>query len=91
MRMAHRIGGVVLLAVGAALLSTTSAFAQSDNDSNFGEGVNSANNWNFTAADVCAQELAVAPALSDWTGNQKNNCSNGNVIDHSGSGTVSPV
>lgn len=23
------------------------------------------------------------PALSDWTGNHKNNCSNGNVIDHS--------
>lgn len=22
--------------------------------------------------------------MSDWTGNHKNNCSNGNVIDHSG-------
>ncbi|MFJ3976497.1 hypothetical protein [Streptomyces sp. NPDC090021] len=40
--------------------------------------------WNFTAADVCIQELAVVPALSDWTGNHRNNCSNGNVIDHSG-------
>ncbi|WP_328946864.1 hypothetical protein OG259_40715 [Streptomyces sp. NBC_00250] len=57
--------------------------AHADNDSNFGSGVNAANNWNFTAADVCIQELAVVPALSDWTGNHKNNCSNGNVIDHS--------
>ncbi|SCE58668.1 hypothetical protein GA0115261_1089711 [Streptomyces sp. OspMP-M43] len=26
----------------------------------------------------------MVPALSDWTGNHRNNCSNGNVIDHSG-------
>jgi len=71
----------------AALCSTTPAFA--DNDSNFGSGVNAANNWNFTAADVCIQELAVVPALSDWTGDHKNNCSNGNVLDHTGS-TMAP-
>ncbi|MFE5487953.1 hypothetical protein [Streptomyces sp. NPDC056527] len=71
------------LLAAAALSAATPAFA--DNDSNFGSGVNAANNWNFTAADVCIQELAVVPALSDWTGNHKNNCSNGNVIDHSGS------
>ncbi|MEU9951342.1 MULTISPECIES: hypothetical protein [Streptomyces] len=69
----------------AALCSATPAFA--DNDSNFSSGVNAANNANFTAADVCIQELAVVPALSDWTGNHKNNCSDGNVIDHSGSTT----
>ncbi|MFI2212481.1 hypothetical protein [Streptomyces sp. NPDC020141] len=70
------------LMAAATVLSATPAFA--DNDHNFGSGVNAANNWNFTAADVCVQELAVVPALSDWTGNHKNNCSNGNVIDHSG-------
>ncbi|MEU1861804.1 hypothetical protein [Streptomyces gardneri] len=72
----------------AALVVASVAFAapaaHADNDTNFGSGVNAANNWNFTAADVCIQELAVVPALSDWTGNHKNNCSNGNVIDHSG-------
>lgn len=73
---------------GAVLALATVALAapaHADNDSNFGSGVNAANNWNFTAADVCIQELAVVPALSDWTGNHKNNCSNGNVIDHTGS------
>ncbi|MGW4840210.1 hypothetical protein [Streptomyces globisporus] len=71
------------LLVSAVLSAATPAFA--DNDSNSDSGVNAANNWNFTAADVCIQELAVVPALSDWAGNHKNNCSNGNVIDHSGS------
>ncbi|WP_406059790.1 hypothetical protein OG462_21375 [Streptomyces sp. NBC_01077] len=73
----------------AALVLAGVAFAapaHADNDSHFGSGVNAANNWNFTAADVCIQELAVVPALSDWTGNHENNCSNGNVIDHSGAG-----
>ncbi|WP_329379667.1 hypothetical protein OG625_13390 [Streptomyces sp. NBC_01351] len=67
----------------AALSLAAPAHADDGNDSNFGSGVNAANNWNFTAADVCVQELAVVPALSDWTGNHKNNCSNGNVINHS--------
>ncbi|MGA4840997.1 hypothetical protein [Streptomyces sp. G45] len=57
--------------------------AHADNDSNFGGGVNAANNWNFTAAAVCLQEVAVVPVLGDWTGDHVNNCSNGNVIDHS--------
>ncbi|MFM9609799.1 hypothetical protein ACSCBZ_03030 [Streptomyces niveiscabiei] len=47
-----------------------------------GPGVDAADNWNFSAGDVCLQEVAVVPALSDWTGNHKNNCSNGNVIGH---------
>ncbi|MFD8206735.1 hypothetical protein ACFV2S_10070 [Streptomyces sp. NPDC059695] len=33
---------------------------------------------------MCVQELAVVPALSDWPGDHKNNCSPGDVIDHSG-------
>ncbi|MFD0354052.1 hypothetical protein ACFVHW_09915 [Streptomyces sp. NPDC127110] len=57
--------------------------AHADTDSNFGGGVNAANNWNFTAAAVCLQEVAVAPVLGDWVGDHANNCSNGNVIDHS--------
>ncbi|MEU8779316.1 hypothetical protein [Streptomyces sp. NPDC048606] len=69
---------LVLAGVGLA------APAHADNDSNFGGGVNAANNWNFTAAAVCLQEVAVVPVLGDWTGDHVNNCSNGNVIDHSG-------
>ncbi|MGW7064772.1 hypothetical protein ACWGHM_40645 [Streptomyces sp. NPDC054904] len=68
------------LLAAAALSAATPAFA--DNDSNFGSGVNAANNWNFNAAAECIQELAVVPALSDWTGDHKNNCSVGNVITH---------
>lgn len=74
------------LLAAAALSATTPALA--DNDSDFGSGVNAANNGNFAAADVCVQELAVVPALSDWTGDHRNNCSNGNVIDHSGAAPV---
>ena len=54
--------------------------AQADNDSNFGGGVNAANNWNFTAAAVCLQEVAVVPVLGDYISDHVNNCSNGNVI-----------
>ncbi|MGW6568442.1 hypothetical protein [Streptomyces sp. NPDC054975] len=67
------------LALSAAAISSP---AHADNDSNFGGGVNAANNWNFTSAVVCLQEVAVVPVLSDWTGNHTNNCTNGNVIDH---------
>ncbi|MFJ3901638.1 hypothetical protein [Streptomyces sp. NPDC090025] len=63
---------------------TLAAPAHADNDSDFGGGVNAANNWNFTAAAVCMQEVAVVPVLGDWVGDHANNCSNGNVIDHSG-------
>ncbi|GHE72733.1 hypothetical protein CP980_31800 [Streptomyces vinaceus] len=70
------------LMAAAALAGATPAFA--DNDSNFGGGVNAANNWNFTAAAVCLQEVAVVPVMGDWVGDHANNCSNGNVIDHSG-------
>ncbi|MFB7056820.1 hypothetical protein ACFY0N_11010 [Streptomyces vinaceus] len=70
------------LMTAAVLAGATPAFA--DNDSNFGGGVNAANNWNFTAAAVCLQEVAVVPVMGDWVGDHANNCSNGNVIDHSG-------
>ncbi|RSS53480.1 hypothetical protein EF909_27010 [Streptomyces sp. WAC01280] len=55
-----------------------------DNDSNFGPGVNAANNWNFSAAAVCFQELAVVPVGGAWSGDTFNHCTNGNVLDHSG-------
>ncbi|MFG2818719.1 hypothetical protein ACGFX4_04745 [Kitasatospora sp. NPDC048365] len=75
-----------IIALGALSLSvlalTTPAHA--DNDSNFGGGVNAANNWNFTAAAVCLVEVAVVPVLGDYVSDHVNNCSNGNVIDHSG-------
>ncbi|HEY9368304.1 hypothetical protein [Streptomyces sp.] len=66
----------------AATALSAAAPAYADNDSNFGSGVNAANNWNFTAAAVCLQEVAVVPVLGDWVGDHTNNCSNGNVIDH---------
>ncbi|MFD7731687.1 hypothetical protein ACFV6F_15025 [Kitasatospora phosalacinea] len=53
--------------------------ASADNDSNFGPGVNAANNWNFSAAAVCFQELAVVPVGGAWNGNTVNHCVNGNV------------
>ncbi|MEU6988265.1 hypothetical protein ABZ946_33415 [Streptomyces sp. NPDC046324] len=73
------------IVMAAALVLSTAALASpahADNDSNFGGGVNAANNWNFTAAAVCLQEVAVVPVLGDWVGNHANNCTNGNVIDH---------
>ncbi|WP_427920883.1 hypothetical protein [Streptomyces sp. cg40] len=64
----------------AALALATPAHA--DNDSNFGEGVNAASNWAFTAASVCFQELAVVPVGGAWNGNTVNHCVNGNVLNH---------
>jgi len=58
--------------------------AHADNDSNLGDGVNAANNWNFTAAAVCFQELAVAPIVAPIVGESVHDCSNGNVLNHSG-------
>ncbi|WP_042381117.1 hypothetical protein [Streptacidiphilus melanogenes] len=72
---------IALAAITLTALAVASP-AQADNDSNFGGGVNAANNWNLTAAAVCLQEVAVVPVLGDWVGDHVNNCSNGNVIDH---------
>ncbi|MGY0489410.1 hypothetical protein [Streptomyces sp. WG-D5] len=69
---------------GFALAVTAVAVpAHADNDSNFGSGVNAANNWAFSAASVCFQELAVVPVGGDWVGNTVNHCVNGNVLNHS--------
>ncbi|WP_306370600.1 hypothetical protein [Nocardiopsis sp. CC223A] len=72
---------ITLIALGALGFA---APAHADHDSDFGGGVNAADNWNFTAAVVCHQELAVVPILSEYLGDHIDNCSNGNVIDHSG-------
>ncbi|MGW5135664.1 MULTISPECIES: hypothetical protein [Streptomyces] len=63
----------------AALSAATPAFAADDSD--FGSGVNAANNWNFSAAAVCLQEVAVVPVLGDHASDHVNNCSLGNVLD----------
>ncbi|MFG2878516.1 hypothetical protein ACGFYU_26525 [Streptomyces sp. NPDC048337] len=64
----------------AALALATPAHA--DTDSNVGGGVNAAGNWNFSAAAVCFQELAMVPVTGAWTGNTTNHCVNGNVLNH---------
>ncbi|WP_193242117.1 hypothetical protein [Streptomyces phaeolivaceus] len=72
----------LLPAAALALASPAQADASADHDSNFGPGVNAANNWNFSAAAVCFQELAVVPVGGEWTGNTTNHCANGNVLNH---------
>ncbi|MFE0645159.1 hypothetical protein ACFW2Y_26640 [Streptomyces sp. NPDC058877] len=67
-----------LALTGLALASP----AHADDDANFGSGVNAANNWNFSAAAVCLQELAVVPVGGAWTGDTVNHCADGNVLDH---------
>ncbi|MFJ9179191.1 hypothetical protein [Streptomyces sp. NPDC102360] len=69
------VAGLALAATGLA------APAHADNDSNFGGGINAANNWNFSAAAVCFQELAVVPVGGSSVGNAVNHCANGNVLD----------
>lgn len=74
----------MLAALPVLALALGAPAAHADSDSNFGGGVNAPNNWNFTAGDVCLQEVAVVPALGNRAGDHPNNCTNGNVIDHSG-------
>lgn len=74
---------MLLAALPAAALAFAAPAAHADNDSNFGPGVNAANNWNFSAASVCFQELAVVPVGGSWLGNTVNNCVNGNVLNPS--------
>ncbi|MFI5983149.1 hypothetical protein ACIBEA_20025 [Streptomyces sp. NPDC051555] len=76
--MKKMITTAALVLAGVAL----AAPAHADNESNFGGGVNAANNWNFTAAAVCFQELAVVPVGGAWNGNTFNHCTNGNVLNH---------
>ncbi|MGW4651214.1 hypothetical protein [Kitasatospora sp. NPDC004289] len=70
-----------LCALATVSLVLAAGPAHADNDSNFGPGVNAANNWNFSAAAVCFQELAVIPVGGAWNGNTTNECSLGNVIN----------
>ncbi|GAA2344140.1 hypothetical protein OKJ48_36090 [Streptomyces kunmingensis] len=77
-----------IIAAAAMVLASVAfaAPAHADNDSNFDGPISAADNWNFTAGVVCLQEVAVVPALSGaggYVGDHENNCSNGNVIDHS--------
>ncbi|WP_329331475.1 hypothetical protein OG866_01745 [Streptomyces sp. NBC_00663] len=69
---------VVLTVAGLALAAPANA---DDGDSNLGPGVNAANNWNFSAASVCFQELAVVPVGGAWNANTVNRCVNGNVLN----------
>ncbi|MFF7472651.1 hypothetical protein [Streptomyces sp. NPDC008092] len=74
---------MMLAALPAAALALATP-AHADNDSNFGSGVNAANNWNFSAAAVCFQELAMVPVGGAWVGDTLNHCVNGNVLNHAG-------
>ncbi|MFC7266658.1 hypothetical protein [Streptomyces lutosisoli] len=80
MKITKRTLAATALALSALALA---APAQADDDTNVGSGVNAANNWNFTAADVCVQELAVVPVGAPWAGDTTNTCTNGNVLAHS--------
>ncbi|MFE0802717.1 hypothetical protein [Streptomyces sp. NPDC058812] len=44
--------------------------------------MSAAGRFGFAAAAVCLQEVAVVPVLGDYVTDHPNNCSNGNVIDH---------
>ncbi|GAA2986543.1 hypothetical protein [Actinokineospora diospyrosa] len=84
MTVLSRVVGGLLVAVAASVATAGSALADGGVDLNFGVGVNAANNWNFSAASVCFQELAVVPVGGEWSGNTTNHCVNGNVLNHSG-------
>lgn len=74
-----KITATAALALAALALASP---AQADDGDNFGQGVSAANNWNFTAAAVCFQELAVVPVGGAWVGDTVNHCVNGNVLNH---------
>ncbi|MFG2311439.1 hypothetical protein ACGFS9_22650 [Streptomyces sp. NPDC048566] len=74
---------IITTAALATVALAMVAPAHADSDDNFGGAINAASNWNFTAAAVCLQEVAVVPVLGDYITDHANNCSNGNVIDHS--------
>ncbi|MFE8014029.1 hypothetical protein ACFU3O_14970 [Streptomyces antibioticus] len=76
-----KIISVTALALTSLALA---APAHADDDSNFGAGVNASNDWNFSAASVCFQELAVVPVGGAWNGGTVNHCVNGNVLTPSG-------
>ncbi|MET9953180.1 hypothetical protein ABZ135_16735 [Streptomyces sp. NPDC006339] len=75
-----KLAATATLALSALALAAP-AHAAPEPGGDFGGGVNAADHSNFTAGAVCLQELAVVPALGEWTGNDVDNCSNGNVSD----------
>ncbi|MEU8891573.1 hypothetical protein [Streptomyces sp. NPDC048442] len=79
-----KIAALCALTLASLALTAIPAHADDDNDSNFGTGVNAANNWNFTAAAVCFMEVAVVPVGGDWVGDHVNHCSLGNVVNPNG-------
>ncbi|MFF9113826.1 MULTISPECIES: hypothetical protein [unclassified Streptomyces] len=74
---------ITLAGLPLAALALSAPAAHADNGSDFGSGVNAANNWDFSAASVCFQELAVVPVGGASLGNTVNHCVNGNVLDPS--------
>ncbi|MGW0597449.1 hypothetical protein ACWD11_09920 [Streptomyces sp. NPDC002776] len=75
---------IITTAVLTAATLALAAPAHADTGEDLGNALNAASNGNFTAAAVCLHEAAVVPFLGDSTGDHVNNCSDGNVIDHSG-------
>lgn len=74
-----RIATAVLTAAGATLAAVSPAVASPG----IAEGEpNPAATWDFSAAPVCFQELAVLPAGGGWAGDVANHCVNGNVLGH---------
>lgn len=80
MKITKKTLAATALALSALALA---APAQADDDTNFGGGVNASGNWNFSAADVCLQELAVVPVGAPSAGDTTSTCTNGNVLAHS--------
>jgi hypothetical protein len=74
-----KISAIAALTLACAALASP---AHADGGDNYDQGISAANNWNFTTAAVCFQELAVVPAGGDWVGDTVNNCLNGNVLNH---------
>jgi hypothetical protein len=81
MKKITTLAGLVLGSIALA-----AAPAHADDGGDFADAANAAGGWNFTAAAVCLQELAVVPALGDgdWVGAQQDKCSLGNVLDQAG-------
>ncbi|MCT2546978.1 hypothetical protein N0O83_29875 [Streptomyces atratus] len=62
----------MLAGLPAVALLLACPATHADDDTSFGSGANAANTWNFRAAAVCFQELALVPVASPWTGNTLN-------------------
>ena len=67
---------IVTAVLPLAALALAGAPAHAD----AGPGVSADNNWDFTSAAVCHEEVAVVPVLGDMVGDHVNNCADGNVV-----------